>query len=108
MTHLTSIYAVWDDNAEAMAADIGVTGVLTRQWRNRGNIPSKYWPRIIDAAAKRDKKLEWTDFIDPLDRPASDASASTALCSVCELRAEDPAVAACTSPDCPRKVKDAA
>lgn len=65
MSHLASVYAVWDNNAEAMATDIGEQGVTVRQWRNRNNIPPQYWPKIISAAAKREKLLKWTDFLDP-------------------------------------------
>lgn len=53
MSHLKPIYAVWDDNAEAMASEIGELGVTVRQWRNRGNIPPEYWARIIEKAAAK-------------------------------------------------------
>src|SRR6185503_11283155 len=53
MSHLQPIYAVWNGNAEAMAADIDELGVTVRQWRNRGDIPSRAWPKIIQAAASR-------------------------------------------------------
>jgi hypothetical protein len=65
MSHLTPIYDVWDGNAEALASDIEEQGVTVRQWRNRGNIPSPYWPRIIAAAEKKGAKLEWTQFVPP-------------------------------------------
>lgn len=63
MSHLNSIYAVWNGNAEALAADIGELGVTVRQWRNRGHIPSKYWPRIIAAADARGTELTLAQFI---------------------------------------------
>lgn len=63
MSHLNSIYAVWNGNAEALAADIGERGVTVRQWRNRGNIPPKYWPKIIAAAEARGASLAWSQFI---------------------------------------------
>lgn len=69
MSHLTPIYAVWDGNAEAMAADINVPGVTVRQWRNRGNVPPRYWQAIIDAAAKRGGNLTLAQFI-PAEAPA--------------------------------------
>lgn len=50
-----------------MAADIGEQGVTVRQWRNRGNIPAQYWPRIIAEAAKRGVTLEWQQFMPPTD-----------------------------------------
>jgi hypothetical protein len=72
MSHLKPIYAVWDDNAEAMATDIGELGVTVRQWRNRGNIPPQYWTKIIAAAALKEKLLEWRQFVPP---EAQDAAA---------------------------------
>jgi hypothetical protein len=63
MSHLEPIYAVWNANAEAMASDIGELGVTVRQWRNRGNIPSRYWPKIIEAAQGRGAKLTLAHFI---------------------------------------------
>lgn len=65
MSHLTPIYSVWNNNAEALAADIGESGVTVRQWRNRGNIPPKYWPKIVAAAKKRGKALTLAQFIAP-------------------------------------------
>lgn len=65
MSHLKPIYSVWDDNAEALASDIGELGVTVRQWRNRGNIPPQYWPKIIEAAALKGKLIEWRQFVPP-------------------------------------------
>jgi len=67
MRHLTPIFDVWGSNAEALATDIGESGVTVRQWRNRNNIPPKYWPRIIAEAARKGVKLEWTQFVPPAD-----------------------------------------
>lgn len=50
MSYLDPIYAPWGGNAEAMATDIGEPGVKVRQWRNRGRIPTRYWPKIIEKA----------------------------------------------------------
>lgn len=63
--HLQPIYAVWDGNAEAMAADIDELGVTVRQWRNRGDIPSRAWPKIIRAAAARGTIVRLEDFLPP-------------------------------------------
>ncbi|CAB5162551.1 hypothetical protein UFOVP152_35 [uncultured Caudovirales phage] len=46
-----------------MANDIGEHGVTVRQWRNRGNIPPKYWPRIIGAAEAKGRTLDWQQFV---------------------------------------------
>lgn len=67
MSHLKPIYAVWEDNAEALASDIGELGVTVRQWRNRGNIPAQYWTKIIEAAALKGKLIEWRQFVPPTD-----------------------------------------
>ncbi len=40
-------------NAEAFAADVGVTGVVARAWKRRNSIPPGRWIRICEAAAKR-------------------------------------------------------
>lgn len=73
MSHLTPIYAPWEGNAEALASDIGELGVTVRQWRNRGNIPPQYWPKIITAAAAKGVSLQWQQFVPPAsesDEPA--------------------------------------
>jgi len=99
MSHLTPIYAVWDGNAEALAADIGESGVLVRQWRNRGNIPPKYWQRIIDAAAARGAAVPWTAFM---------ANAEPALCTTCDHRLDDNSIRACSVLGCPHAQREAA
>lgn len=71
MSHLKPIYDVWDGNAEALASDIGEQGVTVRQWRNRGNIPPRYWPKIIAAAAAKGSALEWHQFVAPEDAQLS-------------------------------------
>lgn len=76
MSHLAPIFAAWDNNAEAMAQDIGELGVTVRQWRNRGNIPSSYWPRIIEEAAKRGHTLEWRQFVPPADSAGDQVDAA--------------------------------
>lgn len=74
-SHLDPIYAVWDDNAEAMAADIGELGVTVRQWRNRRNIPPQYWPKIIEVAAGKGRVLEWKQFVPPTEDADQEAAA---------------------------------
>src|SRR3546814_7902746 len=98
MSHLTPIFAVWDHNAEAMAAAIGEPGVKVRQWRNRGNIPSRYWPRIIAEAKKKRAKLDMSQFIPP----------AVVTCGTCDRRADQPEVDACTASDCGLRQKEAA
>jgi hypothetical protein len=80
MSHLAPIYAVWDNNAEAMAADIGELGVTVRQWRNRNKIPQEYWRKIIDAAAQKDVALELHQFLPPNDaaKPTDEAQQANA------------------------------
>ncbi|WP_418066704.1 carph-isopro domain-containing protein [Sphingomonas endolithica] len=54
-------------SAEALGRAIGVPGVTVRQWRNRGgNIPTKYWSAIRDAAEKQGHVLSFEAFL-PLD-----------------------------------------
>jgi hypothetical protein len=61
--HLQPIYAIWDGNAEALASDIDELGVTVRQWRNRGDIPSRAWPKIIRAAAAKGATLRLESFL---------------------------------------------
>lgn len=75
MDHLKPVYAVWDNNAEALAADIGELGVTVRQWRNRSNIPPQYWVKIIKAAAMKGKLLEWWQFVPPTETSSDEAAA---------------------------------
>jgi hypothetical protein len=70
MSYLTPIYDAWAGNAEALAADIGVPGVTVRQWRNRGNIPPRYWSAIIGAAAKRGVMIDLSQFLPPTSQAA--------------------------------------
>lgn len=72
MSHLEPIFAVWGDNAEALAADIDEKGVTVRQWRNRGDIPSRAAQlKIITAAwEKKGKLLKLEDFLSPEERLA--------------------------------------
>lgn len=62
MTSIATIYSVWGGNAEAMAADIGETGITVRQWRNRNSIPPRAWAAIITKAAEKGVTLAVSDF----------------------------------------------
>lgn len=126
MTHLTPIFAVWDNNAEALGAEIGVPGVTVRQWRNRQSIPSAYWQRIIIAAGRRDVLLHLSQFIRPIviDDQSDDGSWADAIkhspnmrveehstervvvCDVCDNRVDQ--MTACTFVDCPHSERRAA
>lgn len=46
------IIGLWP-SAEALADDIGESGVTVRAWRNRGSIPSSRWLDIVAAAERR-------------------------------------------------------
>ena len=75
MSHLAPIYEPWGGNAELMAAEIGEKPVTVRQWRNRGSIPPRYWPKIIAAAKdKRGAALALGAFIPP--EPAQQQAAA--------------------------------
>jgi hypothetical protein len=76
MSHLKPIYDVWNDNAEAMASDIGELGVTVRQWRNRGNIPPQYWRKIIEAAALKGQLIELRQFLPPASSDAEQDAAA--------------------------------
>lgn len=70
-SHLEPIYAAWDGNAEALAADIDELGVTVRQWRNRDSIPPRYWPKIIEAASRKGVALEWRQFVPDSEQDAA-------------------------------------
>lgn len=65
MSHLLPIFAVWEHNAEAMAADINESGVTVRQWRNRKSIPPRAWAKIMEAAARREASITLEQFLPP-------------------------------------------
>lgn len=46
------LIALWP-NAEELAWDTRVKGTIARAWKHRNNIPPRYWPRVLRAAAKR-------------------------------------------------------
>ena len=52
MDSFSSIINLWP-TAEAFAEDVGISGVLARQWRRRNKIPSEHWNRVVGAAACR-------------------------------------------------------
>jgi hypothetical protein len=79
MSNLAPIYDPWGGNAEAMAADIEEKPITVRKWRNRGNIPVSYWPRITAEAAKRGSTLTNDMFVAamvPSMEPVSEAEAA--------------------------------
>lgn len=56
-----------------MARDIGESDVTVRQWRNRENIPARYWPAIIAKAAERGHTITAEQLLDLHSRPAEAA-----------------------------------
>lgn len=42
---------------------LGISVITVRQWANRDNIPSKYWPDMISEAALMKIELTADDFI---------------------------------------------
>lgn len=84
----------------AVATALDLTPSTVSSWKTSGNIPRWRMPDVRELAKRKDIDLD--------EIIARDTAASTALCAVCELRADNPSVASCTSADCPRKVKDAA
>jgi len=105
MTHLTPIFAVWDHNAEAMAKDIGETGVVVRLWRHRNSIPSKHWQKIITAAATRGEALTLDQFLAPAET-APVAPDRVLICETCEEQVTPDRV--CPNVDCEHRGKQAA
>lgn len=50
-----------------MARAIEELPVTVNQWRNRGSIPPKYWPKIIKKAAEIGHVLTLADFMSEAD-----------------------------------------
>ena len=46
VTSFSSVIELWDSQA-AMAADIGARAPAVSKWRERGNIPSEWWTRVL-------------------------------------------------------------
>ncbi len=46
-----------------MASEIGELPVTVNQWRHRGAIPPRYWPKIIAAAVARGRALSADDLL---------------------------------------------
>ena len=113
MSNLSTIFAAWAHNAEALALEIGVPGVTVRQWRARKSIPLRYWQTIIAAAAKKDITLTLAMFL-PLSTDTSEPAGDPAdldrvvICDVCEARVDGEAPPACTFVDCPHSQRIAA
>ena len=52
MKNFGEIISRWE-SAEVFASDVGVQGVVARQWRRRNNIPAQHWRAVINAAQGR-------------------------------------------------------
>ncbi|NJM51058.1 MAG: hypothetical protein HC843_09440 [Sphingomonadales bacterium] len=111
MKQLSTIFAAWDNNAEALASAIDVPGVTVRQWRARKNIPARYWQTIIAAAAKKGVTLTLAMFL-PGSNDASEPAGDpvdldrVVICDVCDTRVDQ--MTACTFVDCPHSERRAA
>jgi len=46
------VIARWP-TTRAFARDAGCSPTLVRQWRHRNSVPARYWPRIVEGAARR-------------------------------------------------------
>lgn len=54
MQALQDIFTIWPSLNE-MAADLGEKYDTVKRWRNRGRIPNRAWPAIIEKAARREQ-----------------------------------------------------
>jgi hypothetical protein len=50
------ILQIWDSN-QALASATGAKPEAVKKWRQRGRIPSRYWPKVIVAAAVKQKTV---------------------------------------------------
>lgn len=51
-----SIIELWDSQS-AMAADVGARGAAVSKWRERDNIPSEWWTRVLATERARSAGL---------------------------------------------------
>ncbi len=51
MTH-ASIISLWP-SLDALSAEVGMKRDAVRKWKERGRIPPKAWPRVLEAAKTR-------------------------------------------------------
>lgn len=47
---------------KALSEDMGVEYITAASWKRRGNIPPKYWRRMVEAAHKRGIALTLEEF----------------------------------------------
>lgn len=73
---IDAIYEPWGGTAAELARDLGELPVTVSQWRYRGNIPPRYWPRIIAAAAVKGATLTLEQFVNP-DHEVVDSAPET-------------------------------
>ena len=70
------IYAPWGGNGSELAGDIDELPVTVNQWRYRGNIPTRYWPKIREKAATRGVDLPLELFVELATAPTPKADAA--------------------------------
>jgi len=62
MKTLGDLFDCWDSDAK-LANDTGLPRERVKKWRQRGQIPNKHWPRVLDALKRKGKKLSADDLL---------------------------------------------
>lgn len=56
------IFCIWETLPE-MAADVDESHWTVSKWKQRDSIPQEYWAAVVDAAAKKGRKLSADDLL---------------------------------------------
>lgn len=56
MLALDDIFAIWDPFT-TMASDLDLPYQQVAKWKQRGRIPSEFWPGVIEAAKAKGRKV---------------------------------------------------
>lgn len=95
--------------ATVISNESGIPLTTVHSWKRAGFVPNWRVPALIGVAAKLGKPLSATDVpVRGAAQAAPEPESTVAVCSQCEIRAEDHRVASCTSPQCPLRAQAAA
>lgn len=74
MPAIQDIFGYWDSLAD-MARDLDAPYQTVAKWSQRGRIPSEFWGQVIEAAARRGKRLTYPQIANA-NPPRQSASAA--------------------------------
>lgn len=72
MSHLSIVAIVNKFGGQSkMAAELNANSSTVGMWKQRGSIPSKWWPKILDVAKKHQICLEPVDLLNAQTQPVT-------------------------------------